>query len=733
MDLSIITVNYKVRKEIINCIRSIISSMGKINYEIIVVDNEGDKSLKDELKKYRNVIYVLSKRNLGFGGGNNLGNKVATGKYLLFLNPDTIVDKKAINNLLNFCKSHPDSGMVAPLLLDMSGKVYSRQGSNEYSFINSIVTSSMINKLFPNNPISRKFYHSSWDRKKAEEFDVVPGTAFMISKDLFEKAGLFDEKIFLYFEEYDLAKRLKKMGHKNYILPIAKVRHIWEASTKKNKDIKKIISDSRFYFFKKHYGFLFASIVNIFANIGKFELMLVPVLALSAFLGLYRIKELMVFIGDQGWFYLSARDMLVNGQIPLLGIASSHPWLHQGPLWTYLLALSLWIYHFDPLGGAYLTISLGILSVAGIYLLGSALFSRRVGIIAALLYTVSPLVVYYTRLPYHTSPIPFFVIILIYILFKIIQGKLNYFPLSILILAILYNFEIATVSLLGVLICLLVYRWFKEKNDFKQILNKKNIFYSVLALITPLLPMIIYDVRNGFPQTVKFAAWTVYRVASLFNHNSQQAFSINKVLIMFTFLFNNFTKLIFPLSVFVSAIILVCLVVWAFYLLVKYRQDNSINLILLLIFVPFIFVILNQVPSDAYLPIFFPSVILFVSILIEFAMSKKYFYIPALLCLALIVTVNICFLLKNDFSFDVSNRFFTLEKRYQAAHLILNIAQKRDYNLKGLGSGSEFKSFTMNYAYLTWQLGHGPATQNKNLKILILESKKGINVENLTK
>jgi len=728
--VSIIIVHYKVEKELIACISSILKSRPKIKFEIIAVDN--DKKSKAEFllkEKFPQVKYIKSSGNIGFGAGNNLGAKFATGDFLFFLNPDTIVEKNSIDILFNFMKNNPKSGMVAPLLFDPSGNVYPNQGSNEYNWENAIVIGSFINKFFPNNPISKKFFHKNWTKKEAEEFDVVPGTAFVIKKALFEKIGMFDEKIFLYFDEYDLAKRIRKLGYRNYIVPQAKVLHVWEASAKKRKDINKIFSQSRNYFFRKNYGRFFSFVIGLFSNVGKYEMLLGIILVLLGYLATFKINTLMVFIGDQGWFYLSARNMLLSGQIPLVGIASSHPWLHQGPFWTYLLALFLWLFNFNPVSGAYLTIMLGFLSVAGIYFVGSTLFSKRVGLIASLLYATSPLAVYYIRFPYHTSPIPLFVIILIFSFYKIVQGKLNHLPLAIFLLVILYNFEMATIALWGVLISVLMYKFFKNKTIVRQIFNKKIIFFSFFSLLAPLLPIILYDVRNGFPQTLKFTAWILYRAVSLLGYNPQQAFSINKIIIMLNFLFVNFTRLIFASSSLISFIIFIALISWiAYFVFKKKKKNSSFNLFLLLLFVPLFLITLNQTPSDAYLPMLFPIGILLVSIFFDYIMSMKKMLIPVLIFMVIVVFNNIYFMFKNNFALDGNSNMLTLDKRILISREILNLVGNKDYNLKGKGQGSEFASFTMNYEYLTWWLGHGPAKSNESLKVYISESVSGIKI-----
>jgi GT2 family glycosyltransferase len=728
--VSVIIVNYKVEKELEDCIFSILKSKPKIKFEIIVVDNDVESKVEVLLnKKFPQVKYIKSAKNVGFGAGNNLGNKAASGEYLFFLNPDTIFKNNTIDVLYDFMKINPKSGMVAPLLFDPFGRVYPSQGSNKYDLISAIVTSSFVNKIFPNNPISRKFIHANWDKNEIEEFDVVPGTAFMISKKLFEKVGKFDEKYFLYFEEYDLAGRARKSGFKNYIIPSAKVMHIWEASTKNNKNIEKVFDDSRLYFFRKNYGQVFANIVNLVSKFGKYEFGLTAILATALFLGFYKIKELMVFIGDQGWFYLSARDMLLSHQIPLVGIASSHPWLHQGPMWTYILAFFLWLFKFNPVSGAYLSIVFGALSVLGIYVLGSALFSKRVGLIASLLYAASPLATYYMRLPYHTSPIPLLVIAFTFFIYKINKGEFNYLPLSILSLALLYNFEIATTVLWGVLIALLVYKYIKNNNILKQIFGKKTLLFSAISLVVPLLPMILYDIGNGFPQTFKFLAWIFYRIISLIGYNPQQAFSVSKISVMIEFLFTNFIKLIFISNGYITLFIFAFIIIWIAYIFFQKKINNAYSTILLMFFIPLMSVILNQVPSDAYLPMLFPITILLISICFDYVMSIRKMLIPVLIFITLIATGNIFYMIANNFSLNRGLNLYTLSNRMLISKQILNMARDRRYNLKGKGQGSEFSSFTMNYEYLTWWLGHGPSMKNEKVIIYISEFADRVRVE----
>src|SRR4051794_6452304 len=111
--VSIIIVNYHVKKELFACLQSIVTSKTKTPHEIIVVDNDDKKTIKAELQqKFPKVVYIANENN-GFGQANNVGAARAKGKDLFFLNPDTEVFPAAVDNLVSFLEKHKDAGIVA--------------------------------------------------------------------------------------------------------------------------------------------------------------------------------------------------------------------------------------------------------------------------------------------------------------------------------------------------------------------------------------------------------------------------------------------------------------------------------------------------------------------------------------------------------------------------------------------------------------------------------------------
>jgi len=718
--VSIIIVNFKVKKELFACIKSIYDSKPKTKFEIIVVDNDSVNIIKKELyTKFKNVKYIKSNRNLGYGGGNNLGTKYASGEYFFFLNPDTIILNNVIDALSGFLDKNKNAGIVAPLLFDKSNKPYEFQGNLELTPLRGIVVLSFLSKVFKN--IFNKYWITSENKNEIKEVFSIPGTAFVIRKNLFDKVIGFDERFFLFFEEHDICKRVKKEGYGIFIDSKAKVFHEWGASTKKGKDIKKIFERSRFLYFKKHYGIFKALFVESFLRINKFSFLMLLVLLSALFFRVYNLSQSMVFIGDQGWFYLSARDLLIQGKIPLVGITSSHTWLHQGPLWTYMLSFALFIFKFNPLSGAFLTAFFGVLTTFLIYRLGALMFSSRVGFIAALLYAVSPLIVYFDRMPFDPSPIPFFTLLYLFSIFKWLKGYANYFPLILLFIALLYNLELATFTLFFPFALLLFYGFIKKKEWINSLLNKKIIGYSLIALIIPMIPVIIYDFSNGFKQTVVFLGWTLYKPFS-FLVKHQQGNLIDNFHLVLNFLFVNIQRLIFQTNLVLAVFIFILSLIYLFYFVVikeKFKIDSSRFILLFLLIISILGILINQTPSDAYLPIIFPFVIFSIAIFFELLLKQKIIKYIAVILLAIVIILNSYDSYKNSNIGDLQDRVNAVDK-------IITLIGNKEYNLIGSGQGSQFKSFTMNYEYLLWYKGHPPVDNKVKLKIVVSETKNGI-------
>lgn len=725
--VSIIIVHYHVLEEMLQCIESIGYTKTRSTHEIIVVDNDEEKTIYAKLHSiYPNVRYIPN-TNKGFGQANNFGAQHAKGEFLFFLNPDTKLLNNCLDILVDYLKTNSTTGLIAPLLHFDDKKT--PQGLGILSPITALVALSFINKLFPNNAISTNYWNTTWDRKSIITVGSVPGTAFLIKKLLFEKVGGFDEKFFLYFEEIDLCQRVRSLGFTVVMLPTASVYHKWGASTQKSSiNIQKVFAQSRFYYFKKHFGLLWAIVVECVTQIKKEQILFSVILLAGLIVRIYRLPELMPFIGDQGWFYLSARDMVVAHQIPLVGIASSHPWLHQGALFTYLLSIALFFGHFNPVSGGVLTVFIDIVALYALYKLGSLLFSKRLGVIAGALYAFSPLVILNARMPYHTAPIPLCTILFVYCLYQWTKKNVNYFPLVILCLGVLYNFELATFVFVYVVFIIFLYGFLQKKDFVTKLLNGKIVLFSVCAFIISLFPVLLYDLSHNFLQTIGFLAWNGYKVATFFGFSRSLSSETSSLSTLFSFSFEKYKMLLVLSSL--SAYLLLLTSIWYFlFNFIKRReQRHSLSVLSIILAVSTIGFFASRTPSDAYLPMLFPVYILLTAYLFDNLMKARASKRFASIALVLLIVVNCYSLISSNYYYYDNVKKFSYTKRFEIAKTIVRKAKGREYDIKGEGNGSKFASFTMNYEYLTWYAGHGSSHKHEKLQFIIKEDTNGITV-----
>ncbi len=285
--LSIIIVYYGGYKNLLKLLSTIKNSKLKTSYEIILVNNKLDENIEPKIKKlYKDIKFVKSPGNVGYSRGNNLGAETSKGKYLLIINPDTEIVGDSINVLVKFLDSNKNVSIVAPNLIYKNGNFLENIGSRTLTPFRAIIALSFINKMFPNNPISRKYFLKDLPKNTLREVDTVPGTAFMIRRNVFDEIGGFDENFFLYFEEFDLCKRVRELGQKICINPKAVAVHDWKTGDG-GKELKKYFEQSRFYYFKKHYGIFSAFIVEFFTRFSKWHAI---ILLFLAFVVIFRLK-----------------------------------------------------------------------------------------------------------------------------------------------------------------------------------------------------------------------------------------------------------------------------------------------------------------------------------------------------------------------------------------------------------------------------------------------------------
>jgi hypothetical protein len=273
LDLSICIVNWNVEALLKACLGSVYKETKEISYEVIVVDNDSsDNSVNMVKTDFPQVKLVENKYNAGFTKANNQAINIAQGRFIMLLNPDTEIIDNALNKMVRFFENRPDCGALGCKLLNTDGSL--QRSCKTFPSLDVILYNSLfLDSLFPQSRIFGKYFMTWWDFNDVREVDQPMGSALMIRKDVLDKVGLFDENIFIWFDEVDLCYRIKKAGHKIFFTPEAQIKHHLSRSFKQWTSFPQIIRgtflwrQSRNYFFRKHKGLL--SLVAL----GLFDLM----------------------------------------------------------------------------------------------------------------------------------------------------------------------------------------------------------------------------------------------------------------------------------------------------------------------------------------------------------------------------------------------------------------------------------------------------------------------------
>lgn len=261
--LSIIYIYYNTPKEIADSISSLRTAVKNVSFEILIVDNASPKRLPQIIMQNKKIAFLQNVKNLGFGKAVNQAVKKAKGQYLLVINPDTLCTKNSIFTMVERMKKDKKIGVLGPQLQKQNGEILHSIGSVP-KLPDSLFVFSFLNKLFPNNPYSKKYWASNVDRNAEQETETVGGACMLFKKDVFLQVGGFDERFFMYFEEIDICLRIKDAGYKILYFPKSVVIHFVGKSTTNKKWIQKTFEESRYKFFEKKYGVPIAFLTEVF-------------------------------------------------------------------------------------------------------------------------------------------------------------------------------------------------------------------------------------------------------------------------------------------------------------------------------------------------------------------------------------------------------------------------------------------------------------------------------------
>ncbi len=255
MQLSVIVVSYNVKYFLEQCLYSVEAASKNIEAEILVIDNAStDNSIEYLQPKFPAIIFIRNAFNEGFSKANNKALQFATGEYILYLNPDTIVAEKTFLNCIHFLREHAEAGAIGVRMIDGGGNFLPESKRSFPSISASFFKMSGLASLFPRSAFFNRYALGNLDENKIHEADVLSGAFLMARKNILLQINGFDEDFFMYGEDIDLSYRVKQSGYKNYYLGDNSILHFKGESTQTDKTVYlKNFYEAMKIFVHKHY------------------------------------------------------------------------------------------------------------------------------------------------------------------------------------------------------------------------------------------------------------------------------------------------------------------------------------------------------------------------------------------------------------------------------------------------------------------------------------------------
>ena len=256
LQLSIIILNYNVKYFLEQALLSVRKAIEGLAAEIIVVDNNSvDGSVAMVQEKFPEVILIVNQHNPGFAAGNNQGIRIAKGKYVLILNPDTVTEETSLRKCVAFMDATPDAGALGVQMYDGKGNFLPESKRGLPMPMVAFYKMIGLAQLFPHSRRFNYYYMGHLPNNQTHAVEVLSGAFMLVRRETLDKVGLLDEAFFMYGEDIDWSYRILQAGYKNYYLATARIIHYKGESTKRGSlNYVKMFYQAMLIFAKKHFS-----------------------------------------------------------------------------------------------------------------------------------------------------------------------------------------------------------------------------------------------------------------------------------------------------------------------------------------------------------------------------------------------------------------------------------------------------------------------------------------------
>lgn len=253
-DLAIIIVSWNTKKLIKDCLLSIKSSIHHTSYKVFVVDNNSSDGTVQMLRsEFNDINIIANKTNEGFAKANNEAIKISDSKYVMLLNPDTIVKDNALDIMVDYMEKNKEVGITGCKLFNKDGSL--QESCRRFPDIKTYSCILLkLHTLFPNMKCLKNYFMKDMDYDKINEVDQVMGAALMFRSNVLGGKSFLDEDYWIWFEEVDFCYKVKKKGYKIVYIPNANIIHYKAQSFSQLLKVKqqKIFNKSLLVYFNKN-------------------------------------------------------------------------------------------------------------------------------------------------------------------------------------------------------------------------------------------------------------------------------------------------------------------------------------------------------------------------------------------------------------------------------------------------------------------------------------------------
>jgi len=278
--VDVIIVTYNSEALIKKCLESLFNDREHIG-KVVVVDNASFDGTVGEVRKFNGVELIELKQNTGFSRASNLAFKRTSSKYVMFLNPDCFAAACAVSRLFDRVVLSGDDCIIGPLILnaDMSLQFSAR---SFHSLITQFSESFFLYRIFPGSRIFGSYFLKYEDHSRELEPDWITGAVMLIPRKLFESAGLFDERFFMFEEDADLCYKARRLGYRVVYYPVSTFIHCDAGSFGEGDEYRrlKMVYSSRLKYYRKYMGEIRTILFLIFVRIGFLSRSLIFLLSL---------------------------------------------------------------------------------------------------------------------------------------------------------------------------------------------------------------------------------------------------------------------------------------------------------------------------------------------------------------------------------------------------------------------------------------------------------------------